>query len=55
MRISRQTAKGTTYSASFSSQPTPEQLEALDAIADAARNRLGDAQRPTVPPRKPSR
>lgn len=41
MRISRQTAKGTAYSASFSGQPTPEQLEALDAIADAARNRMG--------------
>lgn len=43
MRITRQTAKGTAYSASFSGQPTPEQLEALDAIADAARNRMAES------------
>lgn len=36
MRISRTTPGGVTYSARFTSKPTPEALAALDAVAEAA-------------------
>lgn len=42
MSRSRRTPAGTLYSGTFGDPPTPEQLEALDAIADAVRKRMGE-------------
>jgi hypothetical protein len=50
VRIARTTARGTSYASSFTKPPSPEVLEALDAIADAAAKRL---ERETPP--EPSR
>ena len=45
VRLSRTTEAGTTYAASFSEEPSREVVEALDQVADAARELLARGAR----------